>query len=602
MLRLRVYPDEFSIRRRVAPPTARGTRSARGIGGEDDGAAAAWTEADAFASFAAAVGAARALGLWRDVRRRRRRGRRSPSIAPARRAHEPFAVHGPAGLPETSGGVVRPHERHAPARDDARARPRRDRQRPRHQAAVRRCGRHLQPARCRTPGGCRTRARRMSALRADIDIGLTPPIARRARRPRHWRNRRRGARRRAQRRRTHGRARTRHADQHRRRRADDRLRRDARTRSFRCCIVDPATQMSTAVVLDAADRTGRRVTRCRCLAAISTTTRPGSLAVQGLWPVLWGRVLRDVIGAGANETALARWAIRNLAVEGPRPAFRVGEQPYGLLPTTAFDCLGRCRRATISPASKRASASGRSPGARAAATRPGSRAAASTARTPVDWSTRSACMRRRRYWNARAIADLLRPAGAARDVRHAAARHQLGRQHAHGPCAASRNRSRRSDARRAKCRFQARRMTRRKTSRLLRSLPHDGAGAAARYAAAEARPRRSPDARVAHRCARDDRRCGRSPAKPDSRSRSVSRSRGPTKRRTATRSSRARTRRSPSCAPAQTRTAVLIAERFKEVQEALQVIADLWEVDVHAALPRCARRARHRRVPRRSRG
>src|SRR4029450_1467331 len=63
---------------------------------------------------------------------------------------------------------------------------------------------------------------------------------------------------------------------------------------------------------------------------------PGSLAVQGFWPVLWGHALRDVSGAGATEIDLARWAIRHLAVEGPRPAFRVGEQPYGLLPTSAF--------------------------------------------------------------------------------------------------------------------------------------------------------------------------------------------------------------------------------------------------------------------------
>ena len=41
-------------------------------------------------------------------------------------------------------------------------------------------------------------------------------------------------------------------------------------------------------------------------------------------------------GAGDERNPLARWAIRNLAVEGPRPAFRVGEQPYGLLPTSAF--------------------------------------------------------------------------------------------------------------------------------------------------------------------------------------------------------------------------------------------------------------------------
>ena len=99
--------------------------------------------------------------------------------------------------------------------------------------------------------------------------------------------------------------------------------------------VNPAQQMSSAVVLAAL--TGRVAADALPMAGGELDYfGPGSLAVQGLWPVLWGRALRDVIGAGPNETTLARWAIRNLAVEGPRPAFRVGEQPYGLLPTSAF--------------------------------------------------------------------------------------------------------------------------------------------------------------------------------------------------------------------------------------------------------------------------
>ncbi|WP_412537916.1 hypothetical protein R8Z50_18830 [Longispora sp. K20-0274] len=63
---------------------------------------------------------------------------------------------------------------------------------------------------------------------------------------------------------------------------------------------------------------------------------PGSLAVQGLWPVLWGRSLRDVSGAGTHEIELAKWARYHLAVEGPRPAIRIADQPYGLLPTSAY--------------------------------------------------------------------------------------------------------------------------------------------------------------------------------------------------------------------------------------------------------------------------
>jgi hypothetical protein len=63
---------------------------------------------------------------------------------------------------------------------------------------------------------------------------------------------------------------------------------------------------------------------------------PGAAVVQALWPVLWGRALRDVIGGGAVEVDLAQWAIDHLAVEGPLPAIRIGDQPYSLLPTSAF--------------------------------------------------------------------------------------------------------------------------------------------------------------------------------------------------------------------------------------------------------------------------
>lgn len=64
---------------------------------------------------------------------------------------------------------------------------------------------------------------------------------------------------------------------------------------------------------------------------------PGQLAVQAFWPVLWGRLLRHVVGLGEREPELARWAITNLAPEGPRPAIRIDHQPYGLLPTSSFD-------------------------------------------------------------------------------------------------------------------------------------------------------------------------------------------------------------------------------------------------------------------------
>src|SRR5262249_162058 len=66
---------------------------------------------------------------------------------------------------------------------------------------------------------------------------------------------------------------------------------------------------------------------------------PGSLAVQGFWPVLWGRAFRDVTTSDA-EIELADWAIHHLAVEGPRPAIRIGAQPYGLIPTSTFNAWG----------------------------------------------------------------------------------------------------------------------------------------------------------------------------------------------------------------------------------------------------------------------
>ncbi|WP_456281242.1 hypothetical protein M1D55_04430 [Cupriavidus sp. JZ107] len=60
------------------------------------------------------------------------------------------------------------------------------------------------------------------------------------------------------------------------------------------------------------------------------------LVVHALWPVLWGHALRDVVGAGEQEARLAEWAEAWLATQGPYPAIRVGSQPYGLLPATVL--------------------------------------------------------------------------------------------------------------------------------------------------------------------------------------------------------------------------------------------------------------------------
>ena len=65
---------------------------------------------------------------------------------------------------------------------------------------------------------------------------------------------------------------------------------------------------------------------------------PGARLVGGLWAALWGRSLRDVAGTPPElELAVSAWAQRLLAPEGPYPAIRVGDQPYGLLPATSLD-------------------------------------------------------------------------------------------------------------------------------------------------------------------------------------------------------------------------------------------------------------------------
>lgn len=58
--------------------------------------------------------------------------------------------------------------------------------------------------------------------------------------------------------------------------------------------------------------------------------------VGALWNVLWGRSMRDVIGAGATEQPLMQWAQDNVAAQGAYPAMRVGDQPYGVVPTSAM--------------------------------------------------------------------------------------------------------------------------------------------------------------------------------------------------------------------------------------------------------------------------
>ncbi|SEF01869.1 hypothetical protein SAMN05519104_7797 [Rhizobiales bacterium GAS188] len=329
-LRLRIYPDEFSIRRVFAPPTpAELDRLTEAVSRMS--AAPALSEADAFASFAAAVGASRALGLWRAHVVPGAGGVASVDRA-GEAEHVPFAVHGPAGLPARlevwlvhADGVRQLATTLAP---DV--------------AAI---GKDLDVLQFndmpRLSAGVLPQTWWLSYPRAvevglgvDLDIGATPPTLealvvlgigdRDA---------------------------AELVDAHN---ATGRLAvlapgtptntvagepttdfGDHAQSIFPLLHIDPATQLSTSALLKGLS--GRTPpSALPMLGGDLDYFGPGSLAVQGLWPVLWGRSLRDVTGAGGREIDLARWAMRNLAVEGPRPAFRVGEQPYGLVPTSAF--------------------------------------------------------------------------------------------------------------------------------------------------------------------------------------------------------------------------------------------------------------------------
>ena len=62
---------------------------------------------------------------------------------------------------------------------------------------------------------------------------------------------------------------------------------------------------------------------------------PAAALVTALWPALWGFTASQVFDV-ARGAAPASWASAALFPEGPYPSVRVGPQPYGLLPTTAW--------------------------------------------------------------------------------------------------------------------------------------------------------------------------------------------------------------------------------------------------------------------------
>ena len=330
MLRLRIYPDEFSMPRQVAPPTSaeldRLSEAIASLPAPPPG------ELDAFAAFGTAVGAARAFWLWRTrVVSDGAGGLRVDRTGET--DHASFQVHRPVGLPEQLEVWLV----HVDGTRELGKRLTLD------LVAI---GADLELGRLFTDNpflssGQLPEVWWLSYKRAlkvglgvDLDLGVVPPDLEALV--------------------VLGVGKTRTADVVDVHNLGGRLSvlapgtptntiagepttdfGDHADSLFPLLHIDPAAQQSTAAVLTAL--TGRvGPAALPVLGGDLDYVGPGSLSVEGLWPVLWGRTLRDVIGAGEQEPALARWARTYLAVQGPRPAIRIGEQPYGLLPTSAF--------------------------------------------------------------------------------------------------------------------------------------------------------------------------------------------------------------------------------------------------------------------------
>jgi len=399
LLKLRVYPDEFSIRRTVHPPSPEELDRLEDAVAKMSGATTL-SETDAFASFAAAVGASRALALWRAHVTTNGTGQKQVTRT-GEATFERVTVHGPAGLP---------------AKLDVWCV---------HADGTRQLAKTLEPDLVKIgedmdvltvfkntttlPAGTLpetwwlsyTRAKDLQ-LAADIELGAALP--------------------------------TLEAlvvlgigDED----AADLV--DAHNAGGRMAVLAPGTPTNTVsgepttdfgdkadtiaplLNVNAADQMSTRVVLTGLTGRLSSSAlpmiggdldyyAPSALAVEGLWPALWGRVMRDVIGIGDAEITLARWARWNLAVEGPRPAFRVGEQPYGLLPTSSFNSWVETQDDS-SPIEKRIrewALPWRSKAAAAARTVRGRVKGADT----DEYVDALGVHAPSRYWNARATADL----------------------------------------------------------------------------------------------------------------------------------------------------------------------------------------------------
>ncbi|MBH5333380.1 hypothetical protein IHE55_00600 [Streptomyces pactum] len=76
--------------------------------------------------------------------------------------------------------------------------------------------------------------------------------------------------------------------------------------------------------------------------ADGTDQREARAANTALWPATWGHHLKTMLNPLLSRAAVEetrRFFVRHVSGRGPVPAVRIGRQPYGILPTTAFSRL-----------------------------------------------------------------------------------------------------------------------------------------------------------------------------------------------------------------------------------------------------------------------
>ncbi|WP_369373062.1 hypothetical protein [Streptomyces sp. cg36] len=73
--------------------------------------------------------------------------------------------------------------------------------------------------------------------------------------------------------------------------------------------------------------------------ADGTDQRDARAINTALWPATWGNFLQTTLHPALSPAAVAQtkeFFLRHVSGRGPLPAVRIGRQPYGILPTTAF--------------------------------------------------------------------------------------------------------------------------------------------------------------------------------------------------------------------------------------------------------------------------